>query len=226
MTRRVFLSTNKEPHYRGLCPRCKSEWPVRLRPDALEALAAVAKTSLCSLSLLLGSIAPAIAAEPVTSPITEQFAQRCMANLYRPKGLIEEMQEARALLLEGEAAKFFLTGKPGIAWNYMVDDDSYVVALRDDGICATFVRDERNLDAVEAAFRELAGTAPAPLVVTGLPAERYGPTEDGLRTIAYGWGQPGAAPSLLFVLTTSREEQPLVRAMISLSRVAPVAANK
>lgn len=223
-TRQVFRSADNIPHHRGTCTRCKLDWPVRVRNEALHAAVGLAKSTACTLTLLVSWILPAAAAGPVTSPVTEQFAHRCMANLYRPQGLIQQMQEEGALLLDGQAAKFFLTNKPGIAWNYMLGDDSYVVALRDDGICATFVRDESNLPAVEAAFRELAGTAPAPLVATPLPPEPYGPNGEGLTTIAYSWAQSGAAPALLFVLTTSREDQPLVRAMISLSRVAPPAA--
>lgn len=222
-TRQIFRSADNIPHHRGTCTRCKLDWPVRLRSETLQAAAALAKSTACSLALVFSWLLPAAAAEPVTSPVTEQFAQRCMANLYRPQGLIQQMQEERALLLDGQAAKFFLTNKPGIAWNYMLGEESYVVALRDDGICATFVRDEKRLDAVEAAFRDLAGTAPAPLVATSLPPERYGPNDEGLKTIAYGWGQSGSPPTLLFVLTTSRQDQPLVRAMISLSRVPPLA---
>jgi len=174
-------------------------------------------------ALLLAAIsAPAVSAEPAKplSPVTEQFAQRCMATFFKPNALIEQMRLEGVELVEGEAARFFLTRKPGLVWRYPSDGLDYVVALRDDGICATFAKDA-DLNQAEQAFIALAGSAPSPLEATRLPGDQHGPNEGELKTIAYGWGPAGQAPSIVFAMTTSREDTPLVRVMISLTRVGP-----
>lgn len=162
------------------------------------------------------SVMPATAAEGTGNPVTEVFAQTCMAHFFRTQGLFEQMKADGATVLEGEAAKFFLTGLPGVAWHLPLRDTDYVVAQRDDGVCAAFAK-ETDVEKVEQAFVDLVGKAPAPLVATEFPGEKFGPSEDKLKTLAYGWGEPGKVPTLVFAMTTSREDAPLVSAMISLS---------
>ena len=167
--------------------------------------------------VVLATAAGVVQAASVTdTPATEVFVQTCMAHHFNPAELYEQMRRAHALVLEGEAAATFLTGLPGKAWSVEEAGTHLVVAQRNDGVCAVFAK-RAEVAKVEAAFAALVGRPPAPIVATQMDGASFGPVDDQLRTVAWGWGASGQIPGLVFALTTSRADDPTVAAMISLA---------
>jgi hypothetical protein len=138
-----------------------------------------------------------------------------MQNFYTPENLSAQM--AGNSVLEGEAAKFFLGGTDGTAWSINGGNSKYVVALRNDGVCAVFAQ-RAPIDEVTRNFVASVSMAPPPLVSVERPAK--GPSTEYVTTTAYGWSREQDKTELLFTLTTSSDELSPVKAMASVALVA------
>jgi hypothetical protein len=150
-----------------------------------------------------------------TDAFTYLFARTCMQHFHAPEKLRSEL--AAQPLLEGESAEFFLDGAKGTAWAVNEDGARYVVAFRDDHVCAVFAQ-RATVEEVTRNFVANVGEAPAPLEAVERPST--GPSGLHLRTVAYAWTRKQDKTELLFTLTTSSEENPTAQAMASMAVVA------
>jgi hypothetical protein len=146
---------------------------------------------------------------------TALFASTCMKHFYSHDQLRAEMAALNAPVLAGDQAAFFLGGVHGTAWTVLQAGQRYVVALRDDGICAAYAQ-HADVPEVQADFTGLVSSSPAPLVAERLDGALSGPDRGALHTIAYAWSRPNDKTQLTFTLTTSTEGVP-VQAMASVS---------
>jgi hypothetical protein len=146
-----------------------------------------------------------------------------MKHFYSQDNLRKAMIDLGAPEAPPEKAEFFLGNKPGKAWFVVAPSTAYVVALRDDTVCAVYAQ-RANPDAVHAGFSALVGTAPEPLVAAAQDATELGPNDAHTRTNAYSWSRPEDKDELLFVLTTSDSSGATAQAMASMSLVGK--ANK
>ncbi len=169
--------------------------------------------------LATAAFLPALAA-PSSPPdsVNDLFASTCMKHFYSQDNLRKAMSDLGAPEAPPEKAEFFHGGKPGRAWFVIAPTTAYVVALRDDTVCAVFVQ-RANSDQVRAGFAALVGTAPEPLVAAEQDAARLGPNDAHTRTMAYSWSRTEDKDELLFVLTTSDSSDATAQAMLSMSLV-------
>lgn len=169
--------------------------------------------------LATAALLPALAAAfPPPDSINDLFAGTCMKHFYSQDNLRKAMSDIGAPEAPPEKAEFFLGGNPGKAWFVMAPSTAYVVALRDDTVCAVFAQ-RANSDQVHAGFSALVGTAPEPLVAAVKEANGLGPKDVHTRTMAYSWARPEDKDELLFVLTTSDSSDATAQAMLSMSLV-------
>lgn len=167
--------------------------------------------------LAIAALLPALAAaSPASDGINDLFAGTCMKHFYSQDNLRKAMSDA--LEAPVEKAEFFLGGNPGKAWFVVAPSTAYVVALRDDTVCAVFAQ-HANPDQVRAGFLALVATAPEPLVAEAQNATGLGPNDAHTRTTAYSWSRPEDKDELLFVLTTSDRNDATAQAMVSMSLV-------
>ena len=169
--------------------------------------------------LVTTALLPALAvASPPPDSINDLFAGTCMKHFHSQDNLRKAMGDIGAPEAPPEKAEFFLGGNPGKAWFVIAPSTAYVVALRDDTVCAVFAQ-RANPDQVHAGFSALVGTAPEPLVAAAQDATDLGPNEPHIRTTAYSWSRPEDKDELLFVLTTSDSSDATAQAMASMSLV-------
>ena len=159
----------------------------------------------------------AVASMPPDS-INDLFAGTCMKHFYSQDSLRKAMSDIGAPEAPVEKAEFFLAGKPGKAWFVVAPSTAYVVALRDDSVCAVFAQ-RANADQAHSGFSNMVGTAPEPLVATAQGATALGPQAPQTRTTAYSWSRSEDKDQLLFVLTTSDSADATAQAMVSMSLV-------
>jgi len=168
---------------------------------------------------LIAALPFVLLAVPVTAGATDAFnylfARTCMQHFYAPEKLRSEM--AAQPVLEGKAAEFFLGGTKGTAWTVNEAGARYVVAFRDDNVCAVFAQ-RATVEEVARNFVANVSEAPAPLEAVERPGK--GPSGANLSTVAYAWTRKRDKTELLFTLTTSVEENPTVQAMASVAVVA------
>src|SRR5690606_30131835 len=116
--------------------------------------------------LATATLLPALAAaSPPLDSISDLFAGACMKHFYSQDNLRKLMSDMDAPVAPPEKAEFFLGGNPGKAWFVIAPSTTYVVALRDDTVCAVFAQ-RADPDQVRAGFSALVGTAPEPLVAS------------------------------------------------------------
>lgn len=168
---------------------------------------------LLATAVLLPALA---AASPPPDSINDLFAGTCMKHFYSQDNLRKAMSDTPEA--PPEKAEFFLGGNPGKAWFVIAPSTAYVVALRDDTVCAVFAQ-RANPDQVRTGFSALVGTAPVPLVAAVQEATGLGPNDVHTRTTAYSWSRPEDKDELLFVLTTSTSNHATAQAMASMSLV-------
>jgi len=169
--------------------------------------------------LAAAALVPTLAvASPPRDSIGDLFADTCMKHFYSQDALRKVMSDTDAPEASPEKAAFFLGGKPGKAWFVTGPSTAYVVALRDDTVCAVFAQ-RANADQARAGFAALVSTAPEPLVAVVQDADAFGPNDSHTRTAAYSWSRPEDKVELLFVLTTSESPDATVQAMASMSLV-------
>jgi hypothetical protein len=166
-----------------------------------------------ALAILLLASAPCAASD--ADNFTYLFARTCMQNFYTPEDLAAQM--AGNPVLEGESAKYFLGGAGGTAWSINDGSARYVVALRDDSVCAVFAA-QAPIEEVTRNFVTSVSTAPPPLLA--VERQGKGPSTEHVRTTAYGWSREQDKTELLFTLTTSNDELAPVKAMASVALVA------
>jgi len=169
--------------------------------------------------LATAALLPTLAtASPPPDSIGDLFAGTCMKHFYSQDDLRKLMGDIGTPEAPSEKAEFFLGGNPGKAWFVIAPSTAYVVALRDDGVCAVFAqRAEPNQ--VQADFSALVGKAPKPLTAAVRDSADLGPNDTHTLTAAYSWSQPEGTDELLFVLTTSDGSEATAQAMISMSLV-------
>lgn len=170
------------------------------------------------LMVLLVAALAAPTAGLAAEPFSTLFAQTCMKQFYTPDKLRADMTARHAPVVDAKPAAFFLGGRSGTAWGVKVGEGRYVVALRDDGVCAVFAWRASVAD-VQRDFAALVSTAPKPLTATRMPDSAAGPNTGLLKSVAYAWSRPGDTSQLVFALTTSSEAHPEVQAMASMGLV-------
>lgn len=169
--------------------------------------------------LATAALLPALAtASPPPDSINALFAGTCMKHFYSQDNLRKAMLDIGAPEAPPEKAEFFLGSKPGKAWFVIAPSTAYVVALRDDNVCAVFAQ-RADPDQVQSGFSALVETAPEPLVAAAHDATGLGPNEAHTHTMAYAWSRPEDKDELLFVLTTSSSNDATAQAMVSMSLV-------
>ena len=169
--------------------------------------------------LAIAALLPTLAtASPPPDSIGDLFAGTCMKHFYSQDDLRKLMGDIGAPEAPAEKAEFFLGGNPGKAWFVIAPSTAYVVALRDDSVCAVFAQRAEH-DQAQSDFSALVGTAPEPLTAVVQDATGLGPNDAHTRTTAYSWSQPEGTDELLFVLTTSDSSEATAQAMISMSLV-------
>ena len=169
--------------------------------------------------LVTAALLPALAAaSPPPDSISDLFSGTCMKHFYSQDDLRKLMGDIGAPEAPPEKAEFFLGGNPGKAWFVSAPSTAYVVALRDDTVCAVFAQ-RADPDQVQSGFSALVGTAPEPLVAAAQDAAGLGPNDAHTRTTAYSWSRPEDRDELLFVLTTSDSSDATAQAMVSMSLV-------
>ena len=159
-----------------------------------------------------------VVASPPPDSIGDLFAGTCMKHFYSQDALRKAMSDTGAPEASPEKAEFFLGGNPGKAWFVIGPSTAYVVALRDDTVCAVFA-ERADADQAHAGFADLVSTAPEPLVAAVQDADALGPNDSHTRTAAYSWSRPEDKDELLFVLTTSDSPEATAQAMASVSLV-------
>ena len=164
-------------------------------------------------TLALSFSATASSSAPI-DPFTELFANSCMKHFHAQDEMRAKMSDAT--VLEGKPAAFFLGKSTGTAWSLELGGRKYVVALRNDNVCAVFAQTAPVAE-VQANFETLVATAPAPLVADR--RDGAGPNGGSVRTVAYAWYRPENKSELLFTLTTSSDAAPTVQAMASMALV-------
>ena len=165
------------------------------------------------------ALVPALAAaSPPPDSLNDLFAGTCMKHFYSQDDLRAAMTNLGAPEAPPEKAEFFLGGNPGRAWFVIAPSTAYVVALRDDTVCAVFAQ-RADSDQVRAGFSALVSEAPAPLMAAVQDATALGPNDAHTRTMAYSWSRPEDKNELLFVLTTSNNSEATAQAMASMSLV-------
>ena len=172
------------------------------------------RISVIAASLLALSSSTLAADASEAEVFTTLFATTCMKHFYAPDGLKDEMSSRNTPVLQGEPAQFFLGGKPGTAWAVGISGGKYVVAWREDNVCAVYAQRAPVAD-VQAHFVSLVSTAPEPLLASSRGSD--GPNTDTHKSIAYGWHRPKDKTELLFTLTTSSEASSSVQAMASMA---------
>ncbi|MCD9029050.1 hypothetical protein LDO26_12650 [Luteimonas sp. BDR2-5] len=148
-----------------------------------------------------------------------------MKHFYSQDNLRKAMSDMGAPEAPPDKAEFFLGGNPGKAWFVIAPSTTYVVALRDDTVCAVFAQ-RANPDHAHAGFSALVGTAPEPLLAAVQDATGLGPNDKHTRTMAYAWSRPEDKDELLFILTTSKSSEATAQAMASMSLVGKADSSK
>ncbi|WP_425480565.1 NMCC_0638 family (lipo)protein [Luteimonas terricola] len=169
--------------------------------------------------LITAALLPALAtASTPSDSINDLFAGTCMKHFYSQDNLRKAMGDIGAPEAPPEKAEFFLDGNSGTAWFVVAPSTTYVVALRDDTVCAVFAQ-RADPNQVHAGFSALVGTAPEPLMAAAQEATGLGPNAPYTRTMAYTWSRSEDKDELLFVLTTSDSSDATAQAMVSMSLV-------
>ena len=169
--------------------------------------------------LVTAALLPALAgASTPSDSITDLFSGACMKHFYSQDNLRQAMSDIGAPEAPPEKAEFFLGGNPGKAWFVVAPSTAYVVALRDDTVCAVFAQ-RADPNQVRAGFTALVSKAPEPLVAAAQEATGLGPNDANTLTTAYTWSRIEDKEELLFVLTTSDSSDATAQAMISMSLV-------
>ena len=161
------------------------------------------------------------ASTPPADSINDLFAGTCMKHFYAQDGLRQAMSDG-APEVPPEKAEFFLGNKAWKAWFISAPSTAYVVALRDDSVCAVFARRADPVE-VRAGFVELVGTAPEPLVAQVRDSAAPAAEQDAhVQTVSYAWTRAQDKDELLFVLSTTDSSEATAQAMVSISLVDKV----
>lgn len=170
---------------------------------------------LLAISLLFVALPAWPMGSDESDSFTSLFALTCMKHFYAHDKLRAEMAATNAAVLPQDRAAFFLNGSHGTAWAVLENGQRYVVALRDDDICAVYAQ-HAPVEVVQTNFVALVSSSPAPLVAEKLDGAASGPNSGVLHTIAYAWSRPKDDTQLTFTLTTSTDGAP-VQAMASMA---------
>ena len=170
----------------------------------------------------LGSIARATAAAGFDTraiAFVNLYRDTCMNHLNKPAALRSDLEGQGWRPVSSQYASFFLQGKPGRTWAMAKSGGNFVVALRDDGICAVFARSAKQND-VELFFNALVRSTEA----AGLPTERRPDkvlqTPNGpVRYTSYVQGKPESTVRISLVLSTTSSTTASIQAMATLSLV-------
>ncbi len=159
---------------------------------------------------------------PPADSLNDLFAVTCMKHFYSREQLKASMNAPGIRVAPQEQSEFFLRRAPGTAWFVPSPSTTYVVALRDDGVCIVYAQ-TAEASKVKAGFVDLVGRAPAPM--ESREQAGLGPNDDRASTVAYTWSRPQDESELLFVLTTSESPDVTAQAMASMSLVGRVPAK-
>jgi len=160
--------------------------------------------------------APATAPEATPDSFVTLFSITCMKYYNAQEQLRAAMKKSGSEELSGDAARFFLSGKPGNAWTVPIENQRYVVTLRSDGICTAFAQ-KAEIETVQKDFTRLVSRATPPAEARLLAG---GPGGAAVHTITYAWSRPADTEQLVFTLTTSTNPTAPVQAMATMALTA------
>ncbi len=176
---------------------------------------------------LILCLLPLLALLPISAQADERaaFLQKaylsfCMKH-FDDYGALRGMLIAQQLpKLPPQQAQHFLQGREGDAWPipYQGQFGQYVLVLPEgDNLCAVMAR-RSDAAATRRWFTELASQAPAPLQTTKLSEQAtQTPLSGDALTQSWQWATEHAPRRLLLMLTTAREPEAAIQAMVSLS---------
>ncbi|MEO8308697.1 MAG: hypothetical protein ABI616_11735 [Pseudomonadota bacterium] len=144
------------------------------------------------------------------------YSTTCMKYYNSAEKLRATMKEGGMTELTGAGSAFFLARQTGIAWRVPIEGESYVVALRQDGICTVFA-EHAAIETVRKDFTKLVSKATPPVQAVSLPG---GPSGTAVQTITYAWTRPADDEQLVFTLTTTTDPKAPTQAMATVALTA------
>jgi len=167
----------------------------------------------------MGRAAAAAGFDPRAIAFVNLYRDTCMDHLNKPAALRSDLDGQGWQSVPSQDASFFLQGAPGRTWAVTKSAENFVVALRDDGICAVFAHSAKQGD-VELFFNALVKSTAA----TGLPTERHPDkvlqTSNGpVRYTSYVQGKPESKVRISLALSTTSSTTANVQAMATLSLI-------
>lgn len=147
----------------------------------------------------------------------------CMKNLHSLDTLRSQLVKSNLPKLPPEKAANFLNGSGGDAWPVPSQGElgNFVLALpAGNNLCVVFARRANQID-IERRFEDIAGKAPAPLVVEKGIDQKLDTLPNGeTHTVSYEWSIPQAPRRMMFTLSTSASENAQLQAMASATVVS------
>lgn len=168
------------------------------------------------IAVLLSSLSPALADDGPPDPFMRLFVESCVKNFKSQDELGKRLDLQNVPRLPAGKASFFLGGAKGTAWAMRLGGNPYIVALRDDQVCAVFAQ-HAAVPEVRRGFESLVSRAPKPLVATRLDDALAGPNNDTLTSTAYSWSKPEDKLQIQFTLTTSSADRANIQAMATMA---------
>lgn len=176
---------------------------------------------------LMACLLPLLVLLPISAQADERaaFLQKvylsfCMKHFDDYGALRKELIAQQLPKLPPQQAQHFLQGREGDAWPipYQGEFGQYVLALPEgDNLCAVMAR-RSDATATRQWFTELAANAPTPLQTTKLSEQAtQTPLSGDALTQSWQWATEHAPRRLLLILTTAKDPEAAIQAMVSLS---------
>lgn len=144
------------------------------------------------------------------------FAKTCVKHTGKADELRTELKTAGLPVIPDQYAASFLGGAPGQAWSATNPVGEFVIAVRQDGICAVFARQANQKD-TETIFATMVKAVSRPPFAVTKGKETTATTPNGpTHTMAYKSAAPKAKTAIQFTLTTASEPTAALQAMASL----------
>ncbi|MBV0932630.1 NMCC_0638 family (lipo)protein [Marinobacterium weihaiense] len=175
------------------------------------------QAGLLSLLVLLPMMAQADERSDFLQKVYLSFCAKHFSDYGALRASLTEQQLPK---LPPQQAQHFLQGRSGDAWPvpYKGEFGQYVLVLTEgDSFCAVMAR-RSDAVATRQWFRQLAMAAPAPLQARALGEEQVlTPLNGEALTQSWQWATEHAPRRLQLTLTTAKDPQAAIQAMVSLS---------
>lgn len=168
------------------------------------------------IAVLLAPWSLVYSAKEPPDPFVGLFAQSCVRHFTDQDKLRELLTSQDIRTLPAGDAASFLGGQKGTAWAVEWAGRPYILALRDDRVCAVFAQ-RASARKVQEGFASMVSTPPKPMVAAKLDDAFAGPNNDNLTSVAYAWSRPEDKVQIQFTLTTSNAEAAGVQAMATMA---------